>query len=86
MKDHKETPTPGQDGYQVEKTESLNKPKFNSTTERRSSDELPAVEHKDDHASNDETLIQHDLSVPKTDLGNDRDDEKENEDEKIIRT
>ncbi|EDM38460.1 hypothetical protein PBAL39_02557 [Pedobacter sp. BAL39] len=86
MKNDKATPQPGTPGYQVEKTEELNKPKFNSGTDRRESDELPAVEQKDAHLSSDAKSMEHDQNIPEADLGNQRDDDKEQEDEKIIRT
>jgi len=86
MKENQATPQPGTPEYQVEKTEELNKPKFNSGTDRRDSEELPAVEQKDAHLSSDEKSTEHDQNIPEADLGNQRDEDKEQEDEKIIRT
>ncbi|SDL81492.1 hypothetical protein SAMN04487898_12579 [Pedobacter sp. ok626] len=81
---YRETPEPGSKKYNVEKTEDLTTPKYHSSTDRRNSNELPAIENLNDQFENtlNETIM--DEEVPKTNLGNKRkDDEKQRE--KIIR-
>ncbi|ACU04606.1 MULTISPECIES: hypothetical protein [Pedobacter] len=76
MKNHG-TPKPGSKQYDVEKTENLTKPKYHSSTDRRSSQELPATENLNDQPENNSDEKIKDTDVPKTNLGNKRDgDEK----------
>ena len=80
--ENKKTPQPGSAEYDVNKTEELNTPKYNSTSERRESHELPAVEHFDEHPVQDldsETV----QNTPNPDLGNKREGDEEDR-EKII--
>ncbi|WP_152620299.1 hypothetical protein [Pedobacter lusitanus] len=80
---NRETPKPGSKKYDVEKTEDLTTPKYHSSTDRRSSHELPATENMNDQPENKSDKKIKDKDVPKTDLGNKRDkDEKQHE--KII--
>lgn len=69
MKNHK-TPKPGSSEYNVEKTEDLNTPKFHSSTDRRNSKELPAIENLNDQPES--TLDTENQDLPKTNLGNKR--------------
>lgn len=63
------TPKPGSADYDAENPQNLNIPKHHSSTDRRDSHELPAIENMNDQADENETKIsQQDL--PKTDLGN----------------
>lgn len=84
MKNDK-TPKPGSKDYNVEKTEALNTPKYNSSTDRRSSEELPATEHLQDPGEEHHAVEKTTTDAPKSDLGNDQDNEKEKERERIIR-
>lgn len=79
------TPQPGSEDYDVEQPQELNIPKFNSSTEKRGSDELPAVENMDGMKKPVQPENRGQKSLPDTNLGNDRDD-YEDEKEKIIRT
>ena len=81
MKSRK-TPKPGSKEYDVENTQNLNIPEFNSSTDRRESRELPSVENLDyqyieraDRSKN--------LEIPETNLGNER-SEDEDERERLI--
>lgn len=74
-----ETPKPGSAAYDVEKTQDLNTPKYHSSTDRRSSHELPATENMNDQP---EDRTDH-KDLPKTDLGNKRSEDEEQR-EKII--
>ncbi|MES2457777.1 MAG: hypothetical protein V4594_19620 [Bacteroidota bacterium] len=78
------TPAPGSEDYDVNQPQDLNKPKYNSTTEKRGSAELPAVENMNDQQQHIDTHQANDTSGPETDLGNDR-AENEKEKERIIR-
>lgn len=85
LKDMKnaKTPKPGSDEYDVENPQELNRPGFHSSTDKRASHELPALENlngqETEESDNSETVAE-----PKTNLGNDRDkDEKDKE--RIIR-
>ncbi|TKC05966.1 hypothetical protein [Pedobacter frigoris] len=80
MENHK-TPKPGSSEYNIEKTESLTTPKFNSTTERRESGELPATENLNDQSDTQERTTEKGPSKP--DLGNERRDDEEQR-EKLI--
>lgn len=81
MKNRK-TPKPGSKDYDVENTQNLNMPEFNSGTNRRKSSELPSVENLD-HPPSERTDESKDLEIPETNLGNER-DEDEDEREKLI--
>jgi hypothetical protein len=83
--DENKTPKPDAEGYDVERPQDLNMPRFNSTTEKRESGGLPGVENMNDQQQHIDTDGSHDTDIPDTDLGNDRSDD-ESEDEKIIRT
>ena len=77
----RKTPQPGSKEYDVENTQNLNMPEFNSSTDRRKSGERPSVENLDQYA---ESLDRSEnLEVPETNLGNKRDDDEE-QDEKLI--
>jgi len=69
MKNQK-TPKPGSKNYDPNNTEALNKPKFHSSTDRRSSDELPGVENLNDQPQGNTNEKIKDQKIPKTDLGN----------------
>lgn len=85
MKNHK-TPRPESPEYNVEKPQELNKPAFNSSTDRRNSEELPAVEHMDDPQSRQkETKSDNTATAPKTNLGSGDRKKDEDDREKIIR-
>jgi len=71
------TPKPASEEYDVENPQNLNVPKFNSSTDKRESNERPAVENMNDHKPAE------DQRPPDTDLGNERDDD-EDEKERII--
>ena len=77
------TPKPDSSAYDVEKTEDLNVPKFNSTTQKRTAADLPADENMNNQSGEPKDV--HDDRLPDTNLGNSRDDD-EAEKEKIIRT
>lgn len=81
MKNQAQTPKPGSEAYNVEKPQDLAIPKFNSSTDNRSSHELPATENLNDQPETDADTRAND--TPKTNLGNKRDDDEE-EREKII--
>lgn len=75
------TPKPGSKEYNVEKTEDLNIPEFHSSTDKRYSHELPAIENM----NGEEAQVQNDPEhLPKTNLGNDR-SKNEKDRERIIR-
>ncbi len=84
------SPKPGSAEYPIEKPQDLQRPEFNSTSEQRSSEELPAVEHIEEESGLDEkeknaSRMEQQKKMPaKSDLGNDR-DEEEAERERIIR-
>jgi hypothetical protein len=80
---NRETPKPGSAKYDVEKTEDLTTPKYHSSTDRRSSYELPATENLNDQPENNVDEIISDNDVPKPNLGNKRRD-NEKQREKII--
>ena len=73
---------PGSKEYDVENTQNLNIPEFNSSTNRRESSEFPFVENLDQQYTErvDESKT---LEIPETNLGNER-DENEDEREKLI--
>lgn len=81
MKNQK-TPKPRSSEYQIEKPETLNRPKYRSSTDHRSSEDLPAVENLNNQVT--KTGITSDQDSPKPDLGNKRADD-EDQREKIIR-
>lgn len=74
---NRETPKPGSEKYDVNKTEDLTTPKYHSSTDRRNSYELPATENLNDQPENipDEKITEND--IPITNLGNKRDDNHE---------
>jgi hypothetical protein len=76
MNDNK-TPHPDSENYDVEKPQDLNVPKFNSSTDKRTSEETPATENLNDKKPLDQD------EGPDTDLGNDR-DHNEDTKERII--
>ena len=76
MTDNK-TPNPDSEKYDVEKPQDLNVPKFNSSTDRLTSQGTPATENLNDQEPVDQQ------EGPKTDLGNERDD-NEDDRERII--
>ena len=61
---NRETPKPGSKEYDVNKTEDLTTPKYHSSTDRRSSHELPATENLNDQPENqpDEEIDEDELS------------------------
>ncbi|MHA4895184.1 hypothetical protein ACXZ1K_10545 [Pedobacter sp. PWIIR3] len=78
------TPVPGSKDYNVEKPEELNIPQFNSSTEKRKGEELPAVENMNDQAEKVDPEDSNRVNMPHADLGNNpSDDEKDKE--RIIR-
>lgn len=80
---NRETPKPGSKKYDVEKTEDLTTPKYHSSTDRRSNQELPATENLNDEPEKNPAKRTKDKDIPKPNLGNKRDDD-EKEREKII--
>lgn len=80
--ENRKTPKPGSEEYDVEKTQNLNIPEFNSSTSRRKSGELPSVENLD-HQPVEQTDASKDMELPETNLGNER-NEDEDENEKLI--
>lgn len=81
MKNRK-TPQPGSKEYDVENTQNLNMPEFNSSTDRRESSEWPSVENLD-HQYTEKVDRSENFEIPKTNLGNERDDDEE-EKERLI--
>lgn len=82
--EQKRTPAPGSAQYNPDQPQELNIPEFNSTTEKRKSGELPAVENMNDEQQHINPHDAHPADTPRTNLGNERKpDEKEKE--KIIR-
>lgn len=77
------TPKPGTKEYPIDKPQDLNTPEFNSGG-RKEGDVEPPVENLNDQLPNHDEKPEHELPDPKTDLGNERDDDEEN-DERIIR-
>ncbi|RZM30294.1 MAG: hypothetical protein EOO88_01385 [Pedobacter sp.] len=77
-----DTPAPGSSEYPVNDPQKLNIPKFNSSG-RKPGDEMPPVENMNDELPDIDTDNAVDVSGPKTDLGNTR-DEDEDEKERII--
>ena len=78
--ENNKTPKPGTKGYSTDKPEDLTTPRYNSSTDRRNSDELPATENLNDHPQNEKDENRTNQDLPKTDLGNDpSDDEKQRE-------
>ena len=78
------TPKPESEKYDVEHPQDLNTPKYNSTTEKRTGGELPAIENMNDEDEKVDPEDSNRSNMPETDLGNDnKDDEKEKE--RIIR-
>lgn len=75
------TPKPGSKKYDVEKTENLTTPKYHSSTDHRSNQELPATENLNDQSQSNRKIKHKD--IPKPNLGNKRDDD-EKQREKII--
>lgn len=78
----RKTPQPGSKEYDVENTQNLNMPEFNSSTDRRESGEWPSVENLD-HQYTEKVERPENFEVPETNLGNERDDDEE-EKEKLI--
>mgnify|MGYP003578453311 CR=1 FL=1 len=66
---NRNTPKPGSSPYPTERPQDLNIPEYHSSSDRRASHELPAIENVNDQADDKEpdTLRQH---SPKPDLGN----------------
>jgi hypothetical protein len=81
---NKKTPKPGSKEYNVEKTEDLNMPEFHSSTDKRDSRELPAIENMNGNEASAGKVKTDSERLPETDLGNDR-SENEKERERIIR-
>ena len=77
------TPKPGSKQYNPEKTEELNTPQYHSSTDRRSSHELPAIENLNNQHETKADKHVKDHDIPKTDLGNKRKG-NEKQREKII--
>lgn len=82
MKNNK-TSTPGSAAYDVEKTEDLTSPKYHSSTDRRNSEELPAIENLNDQSQNNAKEKTEEKDLPKTNLGN-KEKGNEKQREKII--
>jgi Asp-tRNA(Asn)/Glu-tRNA(Gln) amidotransferase C subunit len=78
------TPQPGSEGYDVLKTQDLNTPKYNSTSDKKASGDLPALENSNDQLGEIDTHNANDTTTPPADLGNKREDD-EKERERIIR-
>lgn len=78
------TPKPGSKEYNVEKTEDLNTPEFHSSTDKRDSHELPAIENMNGEEGQAEKIDNDPVHLPETDLGNDR-EKNEKDRERIIR-
>ncbi|WEK18253.1 MAG: hypothetical protein P0Y49_15790 [Candidatus Pedobacter colombiensis] len=70
MKKHK-IPGPGSKEYDIENPQNLNIPTYHSSTDYRSSKELPSVENLDNESIS-EAEDAEDLEVTKTNLGNKR--------------
>lgn len=86
--ENRKVPKPDSEEYDVDNPQNLNTPKFNSSTERRNSPELPADENLNDLHENKDNKDpvkdeQGNQELPNTNLGNDR-EEGEAKDEKII--
>jgi hypothetical protein len=81
---HKRTPKPGSKEYNVEKTEDLNMPEFHSSTDKRDSRELPAIENMNGKEASTGKAKTDPERLPDTNLGNDR-SKNEKERERIIR-
>ena len=82
--ENKHTPKPESDEYNVEETQDLNVPKYNSATDKRTGGELPAIENMNDQDEQVKPEDSNRSNMPDADLGNDR-DEDEDDAEKIIR-
>jgi len=76
-----QTPKPGSTDYNVDKPEALTTPKFHSSTDSRTSKELPAIENLNDQSENMDTPP--DQDTPKPNLGNKRSADEDQRD-KII--
>lgn len=83
MKDH-ETPKPGSPEYPVNRPQDLTQPKFRSDGQNGDTDGLPPVENLNDQERETEIDSAAGSSRPRTDLGNDRDEDEEDR-ERIIR-
>ena len=66
---NRNTPKPGSSPYPTERPQHLNMPEYHSSSDRRASHELPAIENLNDQAIDrqPDMLRQH---SPKPDLGN----------------
>ena len=74
----KKTPKPGTAGYDPNDTNNKNIPKYNSSTDRRDSSELPATENLNDQTTEGKTAVTT-PDTPKTNLGNGKYKDPENE-------
>lgn len=82
--DNNKTPEPGSKDYPINRPQDLNTPKFNSDGKKEATDDYPPVENMNDQLSEIDTDHINDTEQPRTDLGNERDSDEE-EDERIIR-
>lgn len=82
--ENKPTPAPDSEAYNVGETDKLNTPKFNSSTEKRTGAELPAIENMNDEQEDVKPEDADVEKMPEADLGNKR-SEDEDQDERIIR-
>lgn len=80
--ENRKTPKPGSPDYNPENTKDLNIPKYNSSTDRRDSTELPATENLNDELTEENEQKPVAPKSPKTNLGNGSD--KDPESEKLI--
>ncbi|RZK79256.1 MAG: hypothetical protein EOO92_09655 [Pedobacter sp.] len=80
--ENKHTPSPDSEEYNVEKPQDLNAPEYTSASDKRESDELPAIENMNDEDEKVQPEDSNRSNMPKTDLGNEEDDA---DSERIIR-
>lgn len=78
------TPKPGSPDYPVDQPQDLTQPKFRSDGQKEDTSDLPPVENLNDQQTETKANPANDTSRPRTDLGNDRDEDEEDK-ERIIR-
>lgn len=82
--ENKSSAKPDSEQYDVEHPEKNSQPVFNSSTDKREGEKLPAIENMNDEDEKVKPEDSNRSNMPKSDLGNDpEDDEKDNE--RIIR-
>lgn len=83
--ENQSAPKPDSEEYDVNHPQNTSMPEYNSSTDKREGEKLPAIENMNDEDEKVEPEDSNRSNLPQANLGNEADEDEEKDDERIIR-